>query len=214
MDNTRECLPVEGINHVNVDRLANVPEDLREKLMERRLKVVKLKHDHKEEKTNEQWNVFVEENKIYHEEMIDYITVLGDKIAQVKLTERVAENSLQQQNAVMAQRQVDNNRNYERAKSKAVGKSKQVKDDVKKLTEEIKKFDPENFGWEFCYDFEVEKCMKELKDWSVKISQVTKLFREAEDLLYAENIALMSEMLMKYFVLEGSSKLLKFSFLM
>ena len=80
MDNTRECLPVEGINHVNVDRLANVPEDLREKLMERRLKVVKLKHDHKEEKTNEQWNVFVEENKIYHEEMIDYITVLGDKL--------------------------------------------------------------------------------------------------------------------------------------
>ena len=135
MDATRKCLPVGGINHVNVDRLADVPEDLREKLMNRELKILKLKNEHKEEKTNEQWTVFVEQNKIYHEEMVYYITVLGDKIAQVKLTEREASNasnSQQQQDVVMAQRQVDNNRNYERAKSKAVGKSKQVKDDVKK----------------------------------------------------------------------------------
>ena len=41
MDATRRCLPVGGINHVNVDRLADVPEDLREKLMNRELKILK-----------------------------------------------------------------------------------------------------------------------------------------------------------------------------
>ena len=86
MDNTRECVPVGGINHVNVDRLSQVPEELREQLMERRLKVVKLKNDFKDEKTEQEWTVFMDQNKVYHENFLNYITTLSDKIAQVKLS--------------------------------------------------------------------------------------------------------------------------------
>ena len=193
LETKRLCLPIRDVFMHNIEDTIEAARDMKNDLKNRQMQVLALKRDFKDQKTAEQWQKFSEDENLFTELFLGYINALNIRINHVQnesqekeVSANAAAQSQQLQEALSAQNEANNERNVQRAKTKAIGKCKQVNDDIKKLDRKLRSANSDD--WTTVDDHEVENGMKNVKIWAATISKITELYRDAEDILHSEGI--------------------------